>query len=369
MNDTDKINIIIENLKKQDQQDYGIAVFDVYSKYAEKGIMLLGNVLSENQKDKILELAKIEKINIANNRIKVLSNASRRYEIGWVVVKNEIADLKLRFVSNKIINEKILKRIRCAQTFKGEILRVLYKNEDQLLAQQNDLTLGWVNRNDVIVKKDSLWREWKKGNFAIKGQVIKIKDDQIAKKFHANTPLAPLKRGIGALESLDRIIKIDCHSELDSESVVDFKKNPLVRKRKIISNKKILDNIIKEAEKYLGTKYLLGGKTEKGTDCSGLIQIAYKNALGIILPKHSWDQKEMGKEVAMEDLKTGDLVFLRKKSNRHKHVGLIKRNENTINLIHASLDQKMVVRQDLEKVFENYEFVQARRIVEKKREK
>ena len=348
---------ILNNLKKQDQQNYGIAVFDIDLKVTKKGIMLFGEVLTENQKSQILKLAKNKKIKIAFDKIKILSDSSKRHELGWAIVKDKMIDLKLRFVSNKILNKKILKKIRCSQAFKSEILRVLYKNEDQLLVQQNDLTLGWVDRGKIVIKKKSLYKEWKKGNFAVKGKVIKI-------------------------------LKINCHSEFISESIVDFKKNNTTRSRKKISEK-IKYLIIKEAEKYLGTKYLLGGKTKKGIDCSGLVQVAYKNSLDIILPKHSWDQKEMGKKVNLKNVISGDLIFLIKKENSHKHVGIVevvlennakrphintppaplKRGIGTmepaaVNLIHASLEKKKVIRQSLEKVFENYDFVEAGRIVE-----
>jgi len=341
-----KINSILENLKKQNQQDYGVAVFDVDLQMTKNGIVFAGEVLTENQKNQIMEFTKKEKIKVFSEKIKVLSDVSKRYEIGWAIAKNEVVDLKLRFVSNKILNEKILKRIRCSQVFKGEILRVLFKNEDQFLVQQNDLTLGWINRNDIIVKKKSLLKEWKRGSYAIKGEVIKITNNKNK--------------------------KINCHSELDSESVVDFKKDILVQKKQKILWQNQGNIIIKEAEKYLGTKYLLGGKTEKGIDCSGLVQCAYKNSLNVILPKHSWDQKEMGKKVKLEDVKTGDLVFLIKKGDKHKHVGIAEvisesltetLTGRNINLIHASLDQKKVVRQNLRKVFENYDFVEVRRIV------
>ena len=351
MSDNDKINSIVNNLKKQDQQNYGIAVFDIDLKVTKKGVVFFGEVLTDDQKNQVLELAKKEKIKVALDKIKVLSDSSKRYELGWVVVKDKMIDLKFRFVSNKIINEKILKRIRCSQAFRGEILRVLYKNEDQLLVQQNDLTLGWVNRKDLILKKKSLLKEWKRGNFALKNKIIKV--DKESKD---------TKCPIGHLVSEDSLF-------------------------------------VKEAEKYLGTKYLLGGKTENGIDCSGLVQVAYKNSLDIILPKHSWDQKEMGKKVKLKNVISGDLIFLIKKENSHKHVGIVeicelsqlpskivktrdakrlhintppaplKRGIGTmeptvVNLIHASLEKKKVIRQRLEEVFENYDFIEARRIVE-----
>ena len=358
MDDSDKINNIIENLREQDQQNYGVAVFDIDSKIVKNSIVVFGKVLTYSQKDQVSELAKKQKIKITSDRIKVLSDSSKRYEINWAVVKDAVTDLKLRFVSNRIVNEKILKRIRCSQAFKGEILRVLYKNEDQLLVQQNDLTLGWVDRKDVVLKKISsssdkacperesnggrlgrvrkrrkldLYKKWKSGNFAIKGKVVKITNRKIAKRFHSP---------IGTMEPTS------------------------------------------EAEKYLGVKYLLGGKTKNGIDCSGLIQVVYKNSLNIILPKHSWNQKEMGEKLKLENMKTGDLVFLIKKSNKHKHVGIVKVMKSSrfvetqqccvsliwrdkdINLIHASLEKKRVVEQSLKEVFENYDFVEVRRVAE-----
>ncbi|MBW6440797.1 C40 family peptidase [Patescibacteria group bacterium] len=353
------LNNALEKYKKQNQQDYGIAVFDVDLKVTAEGIFIFGEVLTENQKNKIIELLKEKKIKFVNEKIKVLSDASKRYEIGWVVVKTKIADLKSRFVSSKIINEIILKRIRCSQVFQGEILRVLYKNEDQFLVQQNDLTIGWVNRSEVIVKKNNLLKEWKKGVYAIKGELIKIKNEKIEKKFHGRD---------GIVESSET-----CNFELVSESAVYFREDNNIKNKQQTSQPQF--EIIKEVEKYLGTKYLLGGKTEKGIDCSGLVQRAYKNSLGIILPKHSWDQKEIGVKVLLEDVKTGDLVFLIKKSNQHKHVGivevisschseLVEPLQSNINLIHASLDEKKVVGQKLQNVLERYEFVEARRIVE-----
>jgi len=335
------IGDIVNKLEKKYQQEYGVAVFDIDLEEKKNGVEIKGEVLVEGHRESLFSMLQENRIKILKEKIKILSDENKRYEIGWVIVKINIIDLKFRYVSNKIINDRILKKIRCSQAFRGEILRVLYKNEDQLLVQQNDLTLGWVNRSEVEVKKKSLLKEWKNGNYGIKGKMIKIP-------------------------------KTNCHSKqcnaehsrsIISGSVIDSRESS--NRKKIL--KRIQNNgnvIVEEAEKYLGTKYILGGKSEKGIDCSGLVQIAYKNSFDVILPRHSWDQKEIGVKVLLEDVKTGDLVFLIKKNNKHRHVGIVERNKNKISLIHASLDKKKVVRQDIDEVFENYEFVEVRRIVE-----
>ena len=146
---------ILKNLNNIYQQKCGIAVFDIEIKNVESGIEINGEVLTENQRSNVLNVFEKEKVKIKKVNLKILSDANERNEIGWAVVKIKIADLKSRFVSNEILNNKILKRIRCSQVSQGEILRVLFKEKDQLLVQQNDLTLGWINRNEIILKRES----------------------------------------------------------------------------------------------------------------------------------------------------------------------------------------------------------------------
>jgi hypothetical protein len=69
------------------------------------------------------------------------------------------------------------------------------------------------------------------------------------------------------------------------------------------------DAVVAEARKYLGLPYVWGGTDpKKGLDCSGLVQLVYKN-LGYDLPRVSADQARSGRAVAsLADAQPGDIL-------------------------------------------------------------
>ena len=86
--------------------------------------------------------------------------------------------------------------------------------------------------------------------------------------------------------------------------------------------------IIAEAEKYIGVKYVYGGTSPSGFDCSGLVQYTLKN-VGISVNRSSRDQYKNGVAVARSDLQAGDLVFF-SKGGSITHVGIYAGNDKVI---------------------------------------
>jgi hypothetical protein len=297
-----EIEAIVENLRKVYEQKYGFAVFALRAKELRGRLVLSGEVLTESQRQEAVGAVKRAYGVEVVDRLQVLADAKSR-EAGWAIVKAPMADLRGRFVPSTLLNEKIRRRTRTSQVLRGEALRVLLAKDGQLLVQTGDLAMGWIDRKDLILKKDSQRRLWQEGVRAEADRLVAVKEG-----------------GRKAVE---------------------------------------------EAEKFLGTPYVLGGRSAAGIDCSGLTQVAYKNACGLILPRHSWDQKRMGKGVLLEKAETGDLVFMTGAETDTRHVGLFEKTAQGENILHACLGRGGVVRESAEEVLGRYHLAEVRRVIKK----
>jgi cell wall-associated NlpC family hydrolase len=76
--------------------------------------------------------------------------------------------------------------------------------------------------------------------------------------------------------------------------------------------------VVDEARKYLGVPYVWGGTDPKrGLDCSGLVQLVYKN-FGVELPRVSYMQAREGKAVpSLAQARPGDLLAFGSPSVNH----------------------------------------------------
>lgn len=91
--------------------------------------------------------------------------------------------------------------------------------------------------------------------------------------------------------------------------------------------------ICDKAKQYLNTPYLWGGRSFFGIDCSGFMQLVFKQC-GITLPRDASQQVNCGSIVAFNnEAKAGDLAFFDNDEGNIIHVGLLLSQQE---IIHAS---------------------------------
>lgn len=101
-------------------------------------------------------------------------------------------------------------------------------------------------------------------------------------------------------------------------------------------------DMISLAKKYIGTRYVRGGKSPKGFDCSGFTSYVFRQ-FGYQLGASSGDQYSQGTQISREEISKGDLLFFtgrNSRSGRVGHVGIaIDNNPVTgeITFIHAAI--------------------------------
>lgn len=115
--------------------------------------------------------------------------------------------------------------------------------------------------------------------------------------------------------------------------------------------------------KYIGTKYVWGGTSPKGFDCSGLVYYAYKQH-GISIPRTSKEQANFGKSISKRNLEPGDLVFFGPSSRGPvTHVAMYLGNDT---VLHAPTEGYKVQKTPLSR-YNNYfqgQYINARRVVD-----
>jgi len=127
--------------------------------------------------------------------------------------------------------------------------------------------------------------------------------------------------------------------------------------------KKDKEALLRYAKYFKGGKYVWGGTTPEGFDCSGYVQYLYKKH-GIDLPRTAWSQSKKGKAVDLAHLQKGDLLFFltdKKRGIPVTHVGIYLGNGE---FIHAASRKQGIIISPITHGKYRECFVGARRVLD-----
>lgn len=117
-------------------------------------------------------------------------------------------------------------------------------------------------------------------------------------------------------------------------------------------------SFIEVYSKYQGVPYRYGGMDSNGFDCSGFINVAYREAVQKTVPRTTTELAKAGLPVRRDQLQSGDVVFF-ETSYKQLHAGIYL-DDGTF--IHASTS-KGVIRSSLENDYWKRRYLKARRFL------
>src|SRR2546429_657086 len=121
------------------------------------------------------------------------------------------------------------------------------------------------------------------------------------------------------------------------------------------------DMVVREAMQYLGVRYVWGGVSNQGLDCSGFIYVVFSAFAPDLLRMASYDYFRMGLPINQAELQPGDLVFFTTYAPGASHVGIYVGDRR---FLHASSSASAVPISSLDEAYYTTRYVGARRLVE-----
>jgi hypothetical protein len=201
----------------------------------------------------------------------------------------------------------------------GEPLYLLRDQNGQLLAHSGEGYLGYIRSEDVHRIDEAEFARY------MDGPKVRILSNH---KLESGL-LLPIGARLKWITTQDESVT----AELPTGEAVTLPAS--VCEVRIISAADV-DQIVACAEQLLGTEYLWGGRTSRGVDCSGLVQVACA-AAGIHLPRDSYQQFYVGRLTATRwhraGLERGDTLYFLGEDGKIRHTGLYLGNDEFIHAV------------------------------------
>lgn len=255
--------------------------------------------LKEEDKKKLEEEIKElqEKVDKVNN---ILKNRLKAYQMGYYDNQGLSLWIKVIFSAESLSDlvDKLHASITIMKADK-ELMDSYNSMKKELEEKQNDL--------DIVIRELS--------NHVL-GLDMKCYDLEDSKK--------QIQKDIADLNKMKKDLEVKYKEEY--MRLVKLQEEELKKKMEGVIQTLTSDEtdekvkvLIEEALKYQGVPYVWGGVTPEGFDCSGYMQYIFRS-VGVELPRLSIEQKDVGLQVPLEEVKAGDLIF--RYGEETNHIGL-----------------------------------------------
>jgi len=142
-----------------------------------------------------------------------------------------------------------------------------------------------------------------------------------------------------------------------------LRRQPLMRLAKLQSQHEALGsgNVVMAAYALRGSRYVMGGTSRSGFDCSGFVRYVLSTTDGVSIPRTAASQYYHGLPIPVQSMEPGDLVFF-KNTYKHgiSHVGIYAGQGK---FIHAANSHKGVRMDQLNAPYYWSHFAGARRVL------
>ena len=190
------------------------------------------------------------------------------------------------FSKINIYEEPKTKSKLSSQILYGEKFKIIYKKNNWLKIKTSyDNYVGYIKNKKFSTKSNPTLKV-----NSLKSEIFKKIDD----KFRKTNQF---------LYFASRVSKLQ-----ENKKFLEFEKNKWIKKEDLRKINHIERNYYKIFKSFLNTKYLWGGKTVEGIDCSSLIQIYfYYNQT--FFPRDTKDQIKFCKKKNKKIFSKGDIIF------------------------------------------------------------
>lgn len=117
--------------------------------------------------------------------------------------------------------------------------------------------------------------------------------------------------------------------------------------------------LIEQYQQWRGVPYRHGGQSRRGVDCSGFVQLTFRERFGLELPRDTQQQAHIGAPISGQRLQPGDLLFFNT-GRWSKHVGIFIRDGQ---FLHASTSKGVIIS-DLNNPYWRKTYWQSRRLTD-----